>query len=89
MNKWIDEGVCVNVFSTHVYRCPFCDKHIIEEPGREPGWCPACGELVNAVKPRTIGGDYRTWHCGCGNVLEYKHDDICPQCRRKIDWENC
>lgn len=42
--------------------------------------------LFTALKPYSMDGG-KTWKCSmCGGVVEYKSDEICPECHRAVDW---
>ena len=45
--KWIDEGAYADGFNVNAFRCPFCDEHILEQPGHEPLICPKCASDMN------------------------------------------
>ena len=41
--EWIDEGVYADNAGQHVYRCTYCEEHIVEYPSELGSYCKYCG----------------------------------------------
>lgn len=41
--EWIDEGFYADNVGHHVYRCTYCNEHIVEYPSELGSYCKYCG----------------------------------------------